>query len=185
MTGGGKVPDTPELFEPNPLLNKFLYPMGDSVLSESCPAGSLDFKPKPEVTWIFVYFWYHHVVYFQCSCGYLNVKTLQLGPEKKSKVFCVVCIVMNVNTWVLYFIVTNYDTLSGSYMALLLGTSIWGSTAAVQGDNNLCILCSSTFINYQILLCLHSVVIATISNQLATLLIWYMGATYVDLVQIW
>ena len=24
---------------------------------------------------------------FQCTCGYLNVKTLQLGPEKKSKVF--------------------------------------------------------------------------------------------------
>ena len=28
----------------------------------------------------------HTAVYFQSSCGYLNVKTLQLGPEKKSKV---------------------------------------------------------------------------------------------------
>lgn len=30
---------------------------------------------------------------FQCTCGYLNVKTLQLGPEKKSKVFmrCLYC----------------------------------------------------------------------------------------------
>ena len=25
----------------------------------------------------------------QCSCGYLNVKTLRLGPEKKSKVLLI------------------------------------------------------------------------------------------------
>ena len=37
------MPDTPELFEPNPLLSKFMYPM-DTPLSESCPSGSMHFK---------------------------------------------------------------------------------------------------------------------------------------------
>ncbi|XP_065887242.1 uncharacterized protein [Dysidea avara] len=42
--------------------------MADTGLSESCPAGALTIRAKPEFT-----------------CGYLNVKTLQLGPEKKSR----------------------------------------------------------------------------------------------------
>lgn len=36
------MPDTPELFEPNPLLSKFMYPM-DTPLSESCPSGSMHY----------------------------------------------------------------------------------------------------------------------------------------------
>ena len=46
---GGKAPDTPDLFEPNPLLSKFMYRMEDTPLSESCPSGSMHFKSKAEV----------------------------------------------------------------------------------------------------------------------------------------
>ena len=44
-----KVPDTPDLFEPNPLLNKFYYPMEGAMLSESCPSGTIHTIVKPEV----------------------------------------------------------------------------------------------------------------------------------------
>ena len=44
------MPDTPDLFEPNPLLNQFLYPMGDPILSESCPTSILSsIKARQEV----------------------------------------------------------------------------------------------------------------------------------------
>lgn len=147
----GTVPDTPDLFEPNPLLKSFIYPMGDTMLSESCPASALSLsKPKQEVQIIILSSWICYCCLFSAIVWLFECENTSIGSWKeKQGIVLFVCTVMNAMETLLYcsqvMSLMFLCMLSGSHVALLLGTSFWWSSHFIQGKNT-CVISSSAFL---------------------------------------